>query len=217
MRKDWRKHNLKLQRFEKGVCPRKYKLVAGVDEAGRGPLAGPVVACAIILKERLFTAKIFDSKKLSFAARQQAFAELIKKAHIGVGVADRELIDRKNILQATVIAIRKAVENLRLKPQYLLVDGNFKKHLLPYPCRSVVGGDGLCLSIACASIVAKVFRDNLMSYYSALYPQYGFNRNRGYYTKEHLRAIKKYGITPIHRRSFRPIRKDVTTVKKLKS
>jgi len=195
-----------LQKFEKGICPKKYKLVAGVDEAGRGPLAGPVVACAIILKERLFTAKIFDSKKLSFAARQQAFAELIKKAHIGVGVVDRELIDQKNILQATVIAIRKAVESLNLKPQYLLVDGSFKKHTFSYPYRNVVGGDRLCLSIACASIVAKVFRDNLMSYYSALYPQYGFNRNRGYYTKEHLRAIKKCGITPIHRRSFRPIR-----------
>ncbi len=208
MLKNWKRHNLKLKRFEKSICPRKYKIVAGVDEAGRGPLAGPVVACAVVLKENSFTAKIFDSKKLSFSVRQKAFAEINKKAHIGVGIVDSEVIDEKNILQATILAIKKALDNLGVKPEYLLVDGRFRKLTFPYPCKTVVGGDSLCFSIACASIVAKVVRDNLLSFYSAVYPQYGFNRNRGYFTKEHIRAIKKYGLTPIHRRSFRPIRRD---------
>lgn len=179
--------------------------MVGVDEAGRGPLAGPVVASAVILNETSFKSKIFDSKKLSIFAREQAFAEIMEKAHIGVGIVDREIIDKKNILQATIIAMKKALNNLEVKPSFLLVDGKFKEKIFPYPCKTVIGGDGLCLSIACASIVAKVIRDNLMAYYSAIYPQYGFNRNRGYYTLEHIRAIKRYGISPLHRRSFRPI------------
>jgi len=207
LRKDWKKHNLKLKRFEKNlVVAKKYKIVAGVDEAGRGPLAGPVVAAACILKKYSFTTKIFDSKRLSLSARQKAFAEIIKKAHVGLGMVNREIIDEKNILQATIMAMKKALANLGVKPEYLLVDGKFKKGVLVYPCRNVVKGDSLCFSIACASIVAKVARDNLMSYYSALYPQYGFDHNRGYCTRQHIRAIKKYGLSPIHRRSFRPIR-----------
>lgn len=207
MRKEWKKNNLKLQRFERRTLPRKYKIAAGVDEAGRGPLAGPVVAAACILKKRAFTTKIFDSKRLSISARQRAFKEIIKQAHIGVGIVDRQIIDKKNILQATIIAMKKALENIGVKPEYLLVDGKFNKQTFVYPYKTLVSGDSRCLSVACASIVAKVVRDNLMSYYSALYPQYGFERNRGYHTKGHLRAIKRYGITPIHRRSFRPIRK----------
>ena len=207
MPKSWKRDNLKLKRFERGLLPKKYKIVAGVDEAGRGPLAGPVVASAVVLKQHSFKTRISDSKKLSLSARRKAFAEIINKADIGIGIVKTEKIDKKNILQATTIAIKKAVGNLPVKPRYVLIDGKFKKGILPYPCRNVVGGDGLCLSIACASIIAKVVRDNLMSYYSALYPQYGFERNRGYYTKGHLRAIKRYGITPIHRRSFQPIKK----------
>ena len=207
MLRDWKQHNLKLKRFEKSICPRKYKIVAGVDEAGRGPLAGPVVASAVILKESKFRAKIFDSKKLTSSMRQRAFAEIINKAHVGVGIVDRKIIDRKNILQATTIAIKKALDNLSVKPEYLLVDGRFRNQAFPYPCKTLVSGDRLCFSIACASIVAKVVRDNLMSYFSVLYPQYGFERNRGYFSRGHIRAIKKYGLSPIHRRSFRPIRK----------
>lgn len=188
--------------------PKRYKIVAGVDEAGRGPLAGPVVACAAIPKKSSFTAKIFDSKKLSSSFRQKAFAEIINKAHIGVGIVDRELIDEKNILQATILAIKKALDNLEVKPEYLLIDGRFKELMLGCPYKTVVKGDSRCFSIACASIVAKVVRDNLLSFYAAIYPRYSFNRNRGYCTKEHIRAIKKFGLTPLHRRSFRPIRKD---------
>ena len=206
MLKKWKRDNLKLQRFERANCPKKYRVWAGVDEAGRGPLAGPVVACAVILKDLSFTTRIFDSKKLSFSARQRAYEQILDRAHIGIGIVDRKAIDRKNILQATVIAIRKALRNLSVKPQFLLMDGGFEQQGFSYPHRSIVGGDSRCFSIACASIVAKVARDNLMSYYSALYYQYGFERNRGYYTKEHLRAIGKCGLTPIHRRSFRPIK-----------
>lgn len=206
MSKDARYHNLKLQRFEQRLLPAKYKIMAGVDEAGRGPLAGPVVACAVIIKKKAFTNRIFDSKKLSYACRQKAFTEIIEKAHIGVGVVNSEKVDKDNILQATIIAINKALDNLGKKPQYLLIDGKFKEKSFSCPSQSVVGGDRLCFSIACASIVAKVFRDSLMSDYSAIYPGYGFRRNRGYYTREHIWAIKKYGLTPIHRRSFHPIR-----------
>jgi ribonuclease HII len=176
-----------------------------VDEAGRGPLAGPVVACAVILKKQYFKNRIFDSKKLSLPARQMAFAEIVKKAHIGIGIVNRDIIDKRNILQATIMAMNKALRGLAVKPEYVLVDGRFRKDVLAYPFQNVVGGDRLCFSIACASIIAKVARDNLMSYYSALYPQYGFHRNRGYFTREHRQGINKCGLTPIHRHSFRPV------------
>jgi ribonuclease HII len=204
--KDWKKNNLKLKRFERRLLPKKYRLVAGVDEAGRGPLAGPVVAAACILKKHSFKTRIFDSKRLSPSARRAAYAQIIKQAHVGIGIIRRETIDKINILQATHLAIKEALENIGLRPEYVILDGKFNKRHLPYSYKEVVKADASCLSVACASIVAKVARDNLMSYYSALYPEYGFERNRGYYTKEHLRAIKRYGITSIHRRSFDPIK-----------
>lgn len=205
MRKNWGKHNLNLRRFEKRLYPKKCKMVAGLDESGRGPLAGPVVACAVILRNYAFRSKIYDSKKLSFAQRHEAFTEIIKNARVGLGIIDREVIDKKNILQATIMAMRMALDDLGIRPDYLLVDGKFKRSSFPYPSKSVVKGDSLCFSIACASIVAKVVRDNLMFYYSMHYPQYSFHQNRGYYSKEHISAVKRYGLSPIHRRSFRPI------------
>jgi len=211
--KSWKRNNLKLQKLERKICPKKYKVVAGVDEVGRGPLAGPVVASAVIIKDFSFTTRIFDSKKLSFGARKKAYAQILKRAHIGVGIASREIVDQKNVSQATLVAMKMALDKLGTRPDYVLIDGNFKRKQLPYRFQSVVGGDASCFSIACASIVAKVLRDNLMSYYSALYSGYGFERNRGYCTKEHLKGIKKYGITPIHRRSFRPIREQLNSLK----
>ena len=205
MPKAWRKHNLKLQRFEQQILPKKYKIVAGIDEAGRGPLAGPVIACAVVLRTKSFKNKICDSKKLSFPARQRAYEEIVEKAHIGLGIVNREIIDQRNILQATIVAMKKALDDLRIRPEYSLIDGRFRQEDLVRPSQIVVGGDNCCLSIACASIVAKVVRDSLMHYYAILYPQYGFDRNHGYCTNEHLIAIEKYGLTPIHRRSFRPI------------
>ncbi|NQS99913.1 MAG: ribonuclease HII [Candidatus Omnitrophica bacterium] len=205
MTKNWKRHNLKLKRFEQGLLPNKYIQVAGVDEAGRGPLAGPVVAAAVVLKKFSFTAKVFDSKKLSCLGRDSAFWEIVENAHIGLGVVKREVIDEKNILQATIRAMQKAVADLPVEPDYLLVDGRFRRKSFSYPYQDVVRGDQRCFSIACASIIAKVVRDNLMDYYDTLYPQYAFNRNRGYYSKDQLAAVKKYGLSPIHRRSFQPL------------
>jgi ribonuclease HII len=165
------------------------------------------VACAVIVKNFTFSTKIFDSKKLSFSARQYAFKEIIQKSYIGVGIVNNDIIDTKNILQATIIAIKKALFNLCITPEFLLIDGVFKQEYLPYPAQFVVQGDSKCFSIACASIIAKVVRDNLMTYYSALYPEYSFERNRGYCTKQHIRAVKRYGLSPIHRLSFRPIQR----------
>jgi ribonuclease HII len=207
LRKKWRKHNLRLKLFEQKLLKKKYKIVAGIDEAGRGPLAGPVVACAVIVRDFRFTTKIFDSKKLSTSARQYAFKEIIQKSYVGVGIVNNDIIDTKNILQATIIAIKKALFNLRIMPEILLIDGVFKPEYLPYPAQFVIQGDSKCFSIACASIIAKVLRDNLMTYYSTLYPEYNFERNRGYCTKQHIKAIKRYGLSAIHRLSFRPIQR----------
>lgn len=201
----WKENNRRLQQFEKTVCPDGYKLIAGVDEAGRGPLAGPVVAAAVVVKQRAFSVRIFDSKRLSFLQRAKAYQEIVQKASVGIGIASRETIDQENILEATIIAIRRAIADLDVQPEYLLIDGRFKRESFPQPCQTVVKGDSLCFSIACASIVAKVFRDKLMSDYAVRYPGYGFDKNRGYGTTKHLAAIEKYGLTPIHRRSFRPV------------
>ncbi len=183
-------------------------IVAGIDEAGRGPLAGPVVAAAVIIdRARLsprLLAQIDDSKRLSRSRREAAFEALADVAHIGVGRADVDEIDRINILQASLLAMRRAVVQLRVQPGTALIDGNRAPEL---SCRSrcVVGGDHLSVSIAAASIVAKVTRDRLITELARLYPGYGWERNAGYGTKEHLDALQILGITPQHRRSFRPV------------
>ena len=183
-------------------------IVAGIDEAGRGPLAGPVVAAAVIIdRARLsprLLAQIDDSKRLSRARRDAVFEALADVAHIGIGQADVDEIDRINILQASLLAMRRAVDQLGVKPETALIDGNRAPEL---SCRSrcVVGGDRLSVSIAAASIVAKVTRDRLITELARLYPGYGWERNAGYGTKEHLDALQILGITPEHRRSFRPV------------
>lgn len=183
-------------------------LVAGIDEAGRGPLAGPVVAAAVIIdRARLsqnLLARIDDSKRMSRTQREAVFQGLAGAAHIGIGEADVDEIDRLNILEASLLAMRRAVAQLDVQPETVLIDGN-RAPALPCRTRCVVGGDRLSISIAAASIVAKVTRDRLITELARLYPGYGWERNAGYGTREHLQALQIRGITPQHRRSFRPV------------
>jgi ribonuclease HII len=181
--------------------------VAGVDEAGRGPWAGPVVAAAVILDPDDPPAGIADSKLLTAVEREEVLGQLQRRrnVHIGVGIAEVERIDRDNILQATLWAMSRAVETLAIAPRLVLIDGN-RAPRLAMATETVVGGDRLCLSIAAASIVAKVTRDRLMADLATVHPGYGFERHKGYGTPEHRAALAERGVTPIHRRSFRPVR-----------
>lgn len=184
-------------------------IVAGVDEAGRGPWAGPVVAGAVVLDaERLpaeLAAAIDDSKALSRQRREYLFARLPAVARVGVGIASVAEIDRLNILQATLLAMQRAVTDLAVVADLVLVDGK-QVPQLAFPARAVVDGDARSLSIAAASIVAKVTRDRLMADLDRQYPGYGWERNAGYGTAEHRAALARLGPTPEHRRSFRPVR-----------
>ncbi|MBI5149309.1 MAG: ribonuclease HII [Candidatus Omnitrophica bacterium] len=192
-----------------------YGLIIGVDEAGRGPLAGPVVAAAVSLKEKKFPVVIRDSKQLSPAQREAAFHEIYPRAWVGIGIMNETVIDEVNILNATFFAMHNAVRDLiaRLpgprkndddftRGVCLLVDGDRFKPGLPYHYKTIIQGDERVLSIACASIVAKVVRDRMLSVYHRVFPQYGFDRHKGYPTIEHKRAIERHGLSLIHRRSF---------------
>ena len=178
--------------------------VAGIDEAGRGPWAGPVVAAAVILDPTRIPAGIDDSKALEPEDREAIYARLIAVAEIGVGIADVRRIDRDNILNATMWAMAQAMRKLQSKPRLALIDGN-RAPDLRCQTRTVVGGDAKCLSIAAASIIAKVTRDRLMIALGQELPNYGFERHKGYGTPEHQTAIGRHGVTPHHRRSFRPV------------
>jgi ribonuclease HII len=180
-------------------------VVAGVDEAGRGPLAGPVVAAAVVLDVRRIPDGIDDSKKLQRERREALHGLILGSAHVGVGIASVEEIDRVNILQATFLAMLRAIEALPLRPDHLLIDGNQRPKQLPCACRTVVGGDGLSLSIAAASIIAKVTRDRIMLELAREHPHYGWERNAGYGTPEHHRALSLVGVSVHHRRSFEPV------------
>jgi ribonuclease HII len=168
-------------------------------------LAGPVVASAVILYDTAFKAEINDSKKLSVKKRAKAHKEILKKAVVGIGIVDEKTIDEINIYQATIKAMQIAIANLDIPPDYVIVDGKMK---LPSRCpvRSIVKGDSKSLSIAAASIVAKVTRDAIMLKYHEQYPQYGFARHKGYPTKAHKSALKAHGASPIHRMSYEPVR-----------
>jgi ribonuclease HII len=182
--------------------------VAGIDEAGRGPWAGPVVAAAVILdRDRLPAAlrgRIDDSKRLSRLEREAVFAALPACAAIGIGRAEVDEIDRLNILAATLLAMARACMQLPVSPARVLVDGN-RTPALPCPTRCVVGGDGLSLSIAAASIVAKVTRDRIMAALALRHPGFGWENNAGYGTRQHRDALARLGPTPHHRRTFRPV------------
>lgn len=183
-----------------------YRRISGVDEAGRGPLAGPVVAAAVVMPLGCADVGVNDSKKLSPQQREKVFDLVCGMAHdYNIAVVGPDVIDEENILQATLHAMKQAVEGLRLSPDYILVDGNQR-----IPTRvtqqCVVHGDALCFSIAAASILAKVYRDRLMREYEEMYPGYGFAQHKGYGTREHMQRIRELGPTPIHRRSFSPVR-----------
>ena len=179
--------------------------IAGVDEAGRGPWAGPVVAAAVILDPGAIPPGLDDSKAMDAASRERAFAAIMATARVGVGVGCVARIDRDNILQATMFAMTEAVAALSEVPGLVLIDGNKLPKTLPCAGRAIVRGDALCLSIAAASIVAKVTRDRMMVAMASEFPGYGFERHKGYGVPEHKIALAKLGVTPLHRRSFKPI------------
>jgi ribonuclease HII len=180
-------------------------LVAGVDEAGRGPLAGPVVAAAVILDELKPISGLADSKKLTALRREKLFDEIRAKALCcSIAEASVEEIDRLNILQATLLAMRRAVEGLRLKPTMVLVDGN-RLPVLEMRAEAIVKGDSLVPAISAASILAKVYRDRWCADYHQQYPQYGFASHKGYGTAEHLSALREHGACPQHRKTFSPV------------
>lgn len=181
------------------------ELIAGVDEAGRGPLAGPVVAAAVIFPKGIFIEDVDDSKKVSAKKRELLFDLIMGKAiSVGIGIIDHNTIDEINILKSAMLAMRNALNNLRVKPDYVIVDGNsFKHESLPF--QNIIGGDAKSFTIASASIIAKVTRDKIMSEYDNEFPQYGFSKHKGYGTKRHIEAIRKYGLCAIHRKSFHSV------------
>jgi ribonuclease HII len=178
--------------------------IAGVDEAGRGPLAGPVVAAAVVLDPAAIPEGIADCKALDAKTRRSIYQAIIVTAQVGVGIAGVDRIDTDNILNASLWAMAQAVARLDCRPRLALIDGNKAPHL-ECTTRTIVQGDARCLSIAAASIVAKVARDAMMAELALDYPHYGFDRHKGYGTREHHAAIAQHGVTPHHRRSFRPV------------
>jgi ribonuclease HII len=192
--------NRERRAMKRGVFP-----VAGCDEAGRGPLAGPVVAAAVILDPKRIPRGLNDSKKLSAAAREALYVKICATAEVAVAFGSTERIDRDNILRASLWALARAVDALPLRPKLVFVDGNQRIDCC-CDCETVVSGDALVLSIAAASIVAKVTRDRLMMRLGAAHPGYGFERHMGYSVPEHFRALTKLGPTIHHRRSFAPVR-----------
>ncbi|TKB56900.1 MAG: ribonuclease HII [Nitrospira sp.] len=191
--------------FELEARRRGYRLIAGLDEAGRGPLAGPVVAAAVILPTRCRLAGVDDSKQVSESARVQLYEVIIRRARaVGVGIATEQEIDCLNILEATRLAMRRALASLTPSADCLLIDAVILSNLA-IPSRPIIKGDTLSISIAAASIVAKVTRDRMMAVYHQTYPDYNFLSHKGYGTEEHLQRLAQYGPCAIHRRTFAPV------------
>ena len=188
--------------YEKLAIEKGFQVVCGIDEAGRGPLAGPVYAAAVILPMNLEVEGLNDSKKLTEKKREALFDVICEKAiSYSIGIATEKEIDEINILNATFLAMRRAVDGLSVKPDYALIDGN-QHPGLSIPDETVVKGDGKCMSIAAASILAKVSRDRFMLEIAEKYPEYCFEKHKGYGTKLHYETIERYGVSPVHRRSF---------------
>jgi ribonuclease HII len=191
-----------MNRFEREAYQKGCRLIAGVDEAGRGPLAGPVVAAAVILPPDYKNNDVKDSKKVPELQREKLYEKIQEDAlSFAIGVVEACVIDEINILQATLLAMKEAVENLQLIPDIIFVDGN-KRIPMGHTQMTIVNGDNLSISIAAASIIAKVSRDKIMEMYHRQFPQYNFARNKGYGTSEHRKALQQYGLCKIHRRSF---------------
>ncbi len=203
--------------FEREAATQGYRYVIGIDEAGRGPLAGPVVAAAVALDGEDFKNPIRDSKKLSFQQRERAFVEIYDRADVGVGIMSEQVIDQHNILNATFLAMNAAVDDLvgRCSPRFagvredqvrLFIDGDSFLSRVPFSYQTIIGGDARSLSVAAASIVAKVIRDRILRVYDKIFPQYGFARHKGYPTKEHREALERHGVSVIHRRTYQTVR-----------
>ena len=186
--------------YEKGI-----KLIAGTDEVGRGPLVGPVVAAAVILPENYYLEGLDDSKKLTEKKREKYYDIIYKDAiSIGIGIVDAKTIDEINILEASRLAMKKAIEDLKIKPEYILSDAmKLDNQSIPY--KDIIHGDALSESIAAASVIAKVTRDRMMYDLDKEHPEYGFAKHKGYPTKDHIEAVKKYGVLPFYRFTFAPI------------
>lgn len=192
-----------LWKYETEAYEKGFSLICGVDEAGRGPLAGPVCAAAVILPRDLEIEGLNDSKKLSDKRRRALYDIITEKAvAYGIAMVDERVIDEINILQATFLAMRQAVQQLSEKPALALVDGNREPDFGDIPVKTIIKGDSLSANIAAASILAKVTRDRFMEQQDAIYPQYGFAVHKGYGTKAHYEALRQYGACPIHRRTF---------------
>ena len=196
-----------LYRFEDDARAKGFNLIAGVDEAGRGSLVGPVVVAAVILPEDLYLERLNDSKKISAKIRETLYDKIISAAIsyscVEVSIAE---VDNLNVYQATLAGMKRAVEGLDVQPEFVLTDAMHVDFGEKIFSRSIIHGDALSASIAAASIIAKVTRDRLADEWALTYPEYGFDHNRGYGTGEHLAAIEKFGATPIHRRSFNPVK-----------
>ena len=197
------KENIDMLAYEKGYTSQGFKMICGVDEAGRGPLAGPVCAAAVIFPEGIIIDGVNDSKKLSEKKREKLFDKIKEEAlSYSIAYASVEEIEKLNILNAAMLAMKRAVEGLDIEPDMILVDGNKEPDIEDIDCTAIIKGDALSHSIAAASILAKVSRDRLMNEMAKKYPEYGFDKHKGYGTKLHREKILQYGICEIHRPSF---------------
>lgn len=194
----------KLKQIENEIYNNKeIQYICGIDEAGRGPLAGPVVVASVIMPKDSMIEGVNDSKKVSEKKREELYDKIIEEAiTYGVGIIDEKVIDEINILEATKKGLTTSLQELKVKPNLILVDALNKIDTLGIPYKSIIKGDALCYSISCASIIAKVTRDRIMRQWDEIYPMYGFEKHKGYGTAAHIQAIKEYGICPIHRKSF---------------
>lgn len=195
----------KLKQIENEIYStnKEIQYICGIDEAGRGPLAGPVVVASVIMPKDSMIEGVNDSKKVSEKKREELYDSIIEEAvSYGVGIIDEKAIDEINILEATKKGLTTSIQELKVKPNLILVDALNKIDTLGIPYKSIIKGDALCYSISCASIIAKVTRDRIMRQWDEIYPMYGFEKHKGYGTALHIQAIKEHGLCPIHRKSF---------------